>query len=476
MRKGKMLKVHVVIGLLVGCLAISACSKIFKPQAGHPAITDMNRTLQTSIANNAAVNQKIQKNIPQAVNDALIPDISIQNPAQKKQTPRFNVAVNNAPANNFFMGLVKGTQQNMAISPDVKGTITLNLKNVTIEETLQAVHDIYGYEYKKTSYGYQIFPRKLETKMFTVNYLDVDRTGKSNTSVSSGQTTQSLSPQGSGSSSPETANAFSSGSDVAKNVSPASSVETKSKSDFWKDLNLTLSAIVGKADGRKIIINADAGIVLIRAYPNELQKAAKYMDYVQNSMTRQVIIDAKILEVRLDAGYQAGIDWTLFGNNVNQTANQEYTTGNSRINDGLKVFSQIFTLGAFYHHNSFSAVIQLLSTQGNIQILSSPRIATLNNQKAIIKVGQDEFFITNVENTTIGSGVSTENNQDIDLTPFFSGIALDVTPQISQSGEVILHIHPIISKVTDQNKKFVVSGQPQDLPLALSTIRVGRLH
>jgi len=142
MRKGKMLKVHVVIGLLVGCLAISACSKIFKPQAGHPAITDMNRTLQTSIANNAAVNQKIQKNIPQAVNDALIPDISIQNPAQKKQTPRFNVAVNNAPANNFFMGLVKGTQQNMAISPDVKGTITLNLKNVTIEETLQAVHDI----------------------------------------------------------------------------------------------------------------------------------------------------------------------------------------------------------------------------------------------------------------------------------------------------------------------------------------------
>jgi MSHA biogenesis protein MshL len=113
----------------------------------------------------------------------------------------------------------------------------------------------------------------------------------------------------------------------------------------------------------------------------------------------------------------------------------------------------------------------LLETQGSVQVLSSPRISTVNNQKALIKVGQDEFFVTEISNDTTTSSGGTTTNPEVELTPFFSGISLDVTPQISENEDIILHIHPSISEVEDQSKVIAVGDQVFQLPLALSTIR-----
>jgi len=114
--------------------------------------------------------------------------------------------------------------------------------------------------------------------------------------------------------------------------------------------------------------------------------------------------------------------------------------------------------------------VNLLQIQGNTRVLSSPRVSTLNNQKAVIKSGSDEFFVTNVtSNTVTGTASSTSNN--VELTPFFSGVALDVTPQIDDDGYVILHIHPTVSQVTSQTTTFTVNGSAESLPLALSQIR-----
>jgi MSHA biogenesis protein MshL len=120
--------------------------------------------------------------------------------------------------------------------------------------------------------------------------------------------------------------------------------------------------------------------------------------------------------------------------------------------------------------NDFNAFIELLDTQGDTHVLSSPRVATVNNQKAVIKVGSDEFFVTGVTSNTV-TGTATSTNQNIILTPFFSGIALDVTPQIDDDGQVILHIHPTVSDVRDQRKEVTVGGQTQSLPLAFSEVR-----
>jgi MSHA biogenesis protein MshL len=143
------------------------------------------------------------------------------------------------------------------------------------------------------------------------------------------------------------------------------------------------------------------------------------------------------------------------------------------LNSGLDVsdipFGNLFAIGS--STSNFASLITLLSTQGSVHVLSSPRVATVNNQKAVIKVGSDEFFVTDIssDNTTTIAGTIT--SPDLTLTPFFSGIALDVTPQISKDGEVILHIHPSISEVTDQVKTIVLGEEELRLPLAFSTVR-----
>ena len=369
---------------------------------------------------------------------------------EKKSEARFNIAVKNISARDFFLGLVKGTKYNMVVSPKIEGDISLNLNNVTIPDVLDAVQQNYGYQYDKTSYGYQIYPPQLETRTFTVNYLDIDRKGESNVLVSSGQMSQKVSGSGTAASS------------TTNSVAPTSKISTTSESDFWKTLTATLTLLVGDKDGHQVIVNSDAGLVIVKAYPNEFASVAHYLDSLQANMSQQVILEAKILEVQLKSGYKAGIDWTVLG--VSQTGRSALST------DLTAITRKIFTLDMHFG-NAFSTIIDLLSTQGNVQTLSNPRISTMNNQMAVIKVGSDEFFVTDVSSTTTGSGSDATTSQNLTLTPFFSGISLDVTPQISTNGDVTLHIHPVISAVTDQTKTFTVSGKPQSLPLALSKIR-----
>jgi MSHA biogenesis protein MshL len=123
----------------------------------------------------------------------------------------------------------------------------------------------------------------------------------------------------------------------------------------------------------------------------------------------------------------------------------------------------------------FKAYIELLATAGKTRVLSSPRVSALNNQKAVIKAGSDEFFVTGVSSNTV-VGTSSATNQNVELTPFFSGVALDVTPQIGSGGEVILHIHPTVSEVTTKMLSVTVGGSSGSsassmLPLAYSQVR-----
>lgn len=286
----------------------------------------------------------------------------------------------------------------MVVSPKIEGDISLNLNNVTIPDVLDAVQQNYGYQYDKTSYGYQIYPPQLETRTFTVNYLDIDRKGESNVLVSSGQMSQKVSGSGTAASS------------TTNSVAPTSKISTTSESDFWKTLTATLTLLVGDKDGHQVIVNSDAGLVIVKAYPNEFASVAHYLDSLQANMSQQVILEAKILEVQLKSGYKAGIDWTVLG--VSQTGRSALST------DLTAITRKIFTLDMHFG-NAFSTIIDLLSTQGNVQTLSNPRISTMNNQMAVIKVGSDEFFVTDVSSTTTGSGSDATTSQNLTLTPFF---------------------------------------------------------
>ena len=393
--------------------------------------------------------------------------------------PRFDISVANAAADVFFMSLVTGTDVNMIVHPSVSGTISLDLKKVTISEVMDLAREVYGYEYKKTGNGYIVLPARIQSRIFHVNYLNINRDGESSMTVSSGQI---VSAKTSGS----TDNSNSDQNSSQTSTAQSSRIKTTSKANFWAELHATIVSIVGKAEGRSVVVDGHAGLVIVRAMPGELRDVEEYLASAQESLQRQVILEAKIIEVQLNDSFQSGVDWAALaessGDNlfIGQTAivdgnaslfdaDGQINAASALTNLGSSGLANLFAIGG--STDDFAALLRLLSTQGEVQVLSSPRVSTLNNQKAVIKVGSDEFCVTKDSSTTSASSVSTITTPDITLTPFFSGIALDVTPQISQDDQVILHIHPSVSDVNDQTKNITLGGQVQQLPLALSTVR-----
>jgi MSHA biogenesis protein MshL len=127
--------------------------------------------------------------------------------------------------------------------------------------------------------------------------------------------------------------------------------------------------------------------------------------------------------------------------------------------------------GLAFQSSNFAALLSFLETQGTVHVLSSPRISTMNNQKAVLKVGRDELFVTGLSTTTTTVGDNIVTNPNVTLQPFFSGVALDVTPQIDDSGNVTLHIHPTVSNVVSIDTPLNLgTGGLFSLPLASNTI------
>ncbi len=419
---------------------------------------------------------------------ALLAPLTIELPRQEVGEYRFDLSIVNAPAVQVFMAIVSGTRYNMLVGPEVTGNITVNLKDVTVREALESIRELYGYEFMIKGNRIAIQPNTLQTRVFQVNYLASRRQGATELRVTSS------SIAGSGGAAIPAAPTAAGAAPAAPGAtvgSLTSRVQTNSDTDFWRDLQTALGTIV-TGEGRSVVVNSISGVIVVRGLPREMRAVEQYLKATQVMVERQVMLEAKIIEVHLSEKYQSGINWSTF-NGSNHRASfgvaQPGTSlrpggggdfGNSDVSvlpgvAGSVIASSLGNgfVGLALQTANFAALLNFLETQGSVSVLSSPRIATLNNQKAILKVGTDELFVTNVTTTvTTSAAGGTLATPSLTLQPYFSGISLDVTPQIDEEGNIILHVHPAISTVTEK-EKVVDLGETMGLfklPLASSTV------
>ncbi|MBS1208984.1 MAG: mshL [Proteobacteria bacterium] len=438
----------------------------------------------------AAVQAAASAPAPAGAGSELYPSLRLDMPqaATKVLEPRFDLVVSDAPVRQVFLSMVADTRYSMLLPADLEGNITVSLKDVTVPEALSALKQLYGYEYRIQGSRIFIQSRALQTRIMKVNYLNAVRKGTSDIRVISGSVSDSGGSSSSSNSSGSSGNSSSQRNNSSQNF-VTSKISTTGQSDFWSELALAVKSIVGEQDGRSVVISPQSGVLMVRATPGELSQVENFLAASQLSLERQVIIEAKILEVTLSNSFQAGINWAAFGgsriaagvltpgSSITQGSSGAITTSSSISSATSNVLSSASTaagsmLGMVLRTSNFSAVLNLLEEQGRVHVLSSPRVATLNNQKAVLKVGNDDFFVTEVtSNSSTSTSGSTTYSPNLTLQPFFSGISLDVTPQIDEFGQITLHVHPMVSKVTSVTQEIDLGSLGTfKLPLASSQI------
>ncbi|HEY0961428.1 MAG TPA: pilus (MSHA type) biogenesis protein MshL [Pseudomonadales bacterium] len=516
-------------GCITVLLMLGACTTPQYETVNTEVLADIGGALDDAAINAPSASVAGDQPPPEDVLQALVPGLTLNSAALQPVEDRFDFAVREQmDVREFFSLLTEGTDYSVAVHPNVSGMIsTLDLKNVTIQEALDQVSALYGYRINRSGNIFQVMPGGLETRIFKVNYLNVNRSGNSNMSI----VTSGLTNGGGGGGGGGGVGGFGGGNVGGGNFggdnfgggnvgggnfgggggaggvggagggggggAGGANIRTSTESDYWTDLEAIITSIIGgsaqvqtaqntggglldalapannaSANDRAVIVSPQTGMVVVRAYPDELDQVAEFLAQSQDALQRQVVLEAKVLEVTLSDRFQAGIDLSLL-DRVN-TDNllgvrsgflnepQEGDDGN-----GNPVDTVAQALQLTYDASDFDAVIRLLETQGNVQVISSPRITTLNNQKAVFKVGDEEYFSTNPTSNVTTGGNTTVSNQNANLQPFFSGIALDVTPQISESGDIILHIHPLLNTVEQDLKE--IGGSL--VPLAKSDTR-----
>ncbi len=434
---------------------------------------------------------------------------SKEKPVERKG-PLFSLSAQDVDVKTILLALAKEIKQNIIIEPGISRKVTVDLKDVTLPEALDNLLHPHRLSWRLDGDFIHILSEKMETRLFRMNYIITKRQGVSNLQATSGQgtaSTTSIGASGGGSgTNTGTAGAGVGGGSGTGSGRTFNNLFTSEETDLWREIFFGLKRLVTNAGSQSdrsditqqaasgglgattgiggvaqsqdsetgsdletvetaenassrgpkekgfFTINRQAGIIVIKDYPDVLIKIAEFLEAVEGSAQRQVFILAKILEVSLRDEFKLGIDWSkvsplnvLHDNEagINQQFGDVFNLTKSASRP-LGTFLQ-GSAGFFYglSNTQLNIMIDALGQQGNVSVLSSPKIATLNNQRAVIKVGtEDVFFIPQVV-TASETGTQTTTFIPSSLT---IGIVLDVLPQISENGKVMMNINTSISE------------------------------
>ena len=334
----------------------------------------------------------------------------------------------------------------------------VKMNNASLTEFLDTV-------LRENDISYELGDNKLEisyltTKTFKFHYIAGDRKGTSNAHVTIANSGTSGGSQGSKSSQ---------SGDSGNGSKTGVSIESTDDFKFWTKIEKEVESLLNRPeDSYKApapIVNAEAGMITVTGTAKQLDRVSNYIDDLTRQLKNQVLIDVKILSVTFDDSYTTGIDWnqlysfqnmaiataSTLQNNVaslaSNTDGSSLSIGDltSEPNTEPKSSGAIITRGS----TQINDVVKFLKTQGDVKSISNPKILTLNNQPALISVGNELFYkitSTSILQGSTGAG-SQQSGETIDSV--FAGILLDITPEISENGTITLKINPSISDTID---------------------------
>ncbi|MGI9334133.1 MAG: hypothetical protein ACR2RL_13375 [Gammaproteobacteria bacterium] len=378
----------------------------------------------------------------------------------------YTVVVNDVPARELLFALARDAEINVDIHPGIDGFVTLNAVDQTLDEILDRISRQLPVRYERKGSSVIVEPDVAFFRSYQLDYVNITR-------QSSGAITTST----------EVATVAGADGGSAGNNASDSTITNSSNNQLWESVASDLRTIVapsaidggGARGGENVIVNRESGVVVVRATARQHTLIEDYISRVSTNITRQVLIEATIVEVLLTDRFQAGIDWTLFTRDGGLTG-AGLTLG-TRLGGGFQAAAGGVVTGLILNaadaplgspKRNIEATVSLLKNFGDTRVISSPKIMALNNQAAVLKVVDNEVYFsieldeerddTNVLNDVTRVTVTTEVN----TVPV--GLVMNVTPQVDSRDIVTLNVRPTITTV----REFV-----EDPGVAITAARLG---
>ena len=423
--------------LLAGLIGLSGCT--LTPQQVDPG------HVNSPVVNTADIPAPVQR-VP-----------LLEPPRATPPQETYSVVVTDVPVRDMLFALARDAKINIDVHPSVTGNVTLNAIDQTLPQLLDRIARQADVRFTQEGDTLQVEPDAPFLRNYKIDYVNMSRDSTSGVSVATQIATTGAAAVGD------------SGGGSGGNNS-TTSVTSTSNQRFWGTLERNVRAILGEAVGTDstegspaVIVNAESGILSVRATTREHQQIQKFLDQVQVSAQRQVLIEATVVEVKLNDDYQLGVDWSLIASGAGWSVNQSLL--------GTNLSKDPFSLLTYADPDtklgSTETTIGMLRRFGDIRVLSSPKIMAINNQTALLKVVDNLVYFTIEAETTITDGVAnTTFTSSVHTVPV--GFVMSVTPQINDTDTVILNIRPTISRVIsyvrDPNPSLANSNVESSIP------------
>lgn len=383
---------------------------------------------------------------------------ALPRPGKREKLETYTVVVNQVPIRELLFSMARDADLNLDIDDDIPGKITMNAIDQTLPKILSRIEDQAAITYYLDGKTLKVKADKPYMHVYNIDYLNISRESGGKVSVSTEIGATGTTSQGGSGGGGSSGSGGSGGNNKAN-----SDIENESINEFWESMTLNIGGILEEEvkpgtgsrmdSGNNIIVNRESGIIAVRATSKQHALINKFIQRVVGSAQRQVLIEATIAEVQLSDNYQAGIDWSLVSETATVGGNTVLTKGGIQDviggNLGSSPFFQLATSGTI-NGNPLNITLKALETFGDVKVLSSPKVMTLNNQTAILKVVDNEVYFNidvNVVPGSVTANALTTVDTTVNTVPV--GIVMSVTPFIDQEETVTLNIRPTISRIID---------------------------